>query len=150
MRKGSALIELALSLVVLVMMGAGAFQFGYQFWARDRLQSAVAAAARYASRMEYQGRSAECAQRGFEAARRFAVYGDPGPHTAGASPAVPGLRPSHIAVDVALDAKGVPDTITLSVRGFELEAVFSRYRLNGSPSAVVPFQGGYLAQGCPQ
>jgi Flp pilus assembly protein TadG len=143
------MVELALSLIVLTLLGAGAFQFGYAFWARQQIQSAIASGARFASRLDYQGRSAECLKRAFEPARNFVVYGDPRPSRS-SEPLIPGLHPSHIAVDFARDTQGMPLSVTLSMRGFELDAVFSRYRLNGSPSATLPFQGRYSPKGCPQ
>lgn len=147
MRRGSVMVELALSIIALILLGAGAFQFGYVFWARKELQAAVAAGARFASHLEYAGSSDECAQRGFDPARKYVVYGDPaGPE--GSVPVVPGLQPSHVAVEVIRDGRGMPQYLTISIRDYDLESVFSRYRLNGSPSATVPFQGRYSAKGC--
>jgi len=149
MRKGSVMVELAVSVVALTLLGAGGFQFGYLFWARQQLQSAIAGGARYASRLDYLGRSAQCVQRSYDGARNFVVFGDPKPH-ADAAPLIPGLQPSNVAVDIQADPQGVPQAITLSVRDFQVEAVFSRYRMDGSPSATVPFQGRYAPHGCPQ
>jgi Flp pilus assembly protein TadG len=143
------MVELALSIIALILFGAGAFQFGYVFWARKELQSAVASGARYASHLEYAGSSDECEQRGFDAARRFVVYGNTA-SSEGAVPVLPGLQPSHVAVEVLRDAKGMPQYLTVSIRDYDLESVFSSYRLNGSPSATVPFQGRYAAHGCVQ
>ena len=149
MRKGSVMVELAVSVVALTLLGAGGFQFGYLFWARQQLQSAIASGARYASRLDYLGRTDRCVQRSYDVARNLVVYGDPKPGP-DASPLIPGLRPSHVAVEVHADPQGVPQSITMSVRDFQVDAVFSRYRMHGSPSATVPFQGRYAPHGCPQ
>ncbi len=146
-RKGSVLIELALSMIVLVLLAAGGFQFGHSYSVYADLQRAVRNGARYASREAYPNRTEACLEKAKQRIRNLVVFGEPeaGPKSRSA---IPGLQAAHVAVDYETDPKGVPLTVQVAIRGFSLDSVFSTYRLNGAPSAVARFAGRYAPNGC--
>jgi len=146
-RRGSALIELALSSTVLVGLLVGAFQFGYSYYAYDRLESAVHSGARYASRRPYTVRTKACEEKMLASIRNLVVYGDQAA-AEGSRPALNGLRPEHVEVDYKTDARGVPSEVRVSVRNYGFEAGFSRFELNGKPWAVAPYLGRYAPNEC--
>jgi Flp pilus assembly protein TadG len=147
-RRGSVLLELALSVIVLVLLAAGALQFGYAFYAYGQLQRAVRNGARFASLEPYPTRTPACLERQKERVRRFVVYGDPAPGK-GRNSCVPGLSPERVEVVYHADEKGVPVSVEVAIRGFRLASVFSTYELDGAPAAAAPFTGRYAPNGCP-
>ena len=124
-RAGSALIEFAGSLILLSAMFAGIFQAGYTFFTYSSLVNAVRAGARYASIGPHTD----------TAVRNLVVYGDPAP-AANAKPLAPGLNPAHVELILS------PATATVSLRGFEIDALFSKVKLDGRPSVTFPIAGG--------
>ncbi|MFN0171080.1 MAG: TadE/TadG family type IV pilus assembly protein [Bryobacteraceae bacterium] len=146
-RRGSVLIELALSMIVIVLLTSGGFQFGHAYSVYADLQRAVRNGARYASREEYPNRTAACLDKAKQRIRNLVVYGEPDA-SAKSRPAIPGLQAEHVAVDYQTDPKGVPLMVQVAIRGYSLESVFSTYRLNGTPSAAARFAGRYAPNGC--
>ena len=131
-RAGSALIEFAGSLVLLSAVFAGVFQIGYTFYNYNALVSAVRAGARYASLEQANPAShAEAAQ----AVKNMVVYGDPAP-VGNAKPVAHGLTPSHVEVTLA------PKSASVTLRGFELDTVFAKVKLDGRPAVTFPVTGG--------
>jgi TadE-like protein len=124
LRTGSALIEFAGSLIVVSALFTGIFQFSYGLSTYHALVNAVRAGARYAS---LQPPSPELAQ----SVRNVVVYGEPEPNPS-AKPVAPGLTPDN--VELILD----PRTATVSIRGFELAAMFSKIKLDGRPTVTFP------------
>lgn len=57
-RSGSAILEFALSFVLIFPLLAGSFQFGYSFYVYNRMQTAVEGGARYASLRTYDSETA--------------------------------------------------------------------------------------------
>lgn len=123
-RAGSALIEFAGSLVIISALFTGVFQFSYALSNYQALVDSVRAGARYAS---LQPPSPELA----EAVRNVVVYGDPSPAPS-AKPVVPDLSPEN--VELILE----PGTVTVSVRAFELGAIFSKIKLDHRPTVTFP------------
>lgn len=146
-QRGSALIELALTSTVLVGLLVGAFQFGYSFYAYDRLESAIHSGVRFASRQPYTVRTKSCEQKMLSSIQNLVVYGDPDAE-AGAKPAVSGLEPRHIQVEYKRDGRGVPFEVRVSIRNYTFEAGFSRFELKGKPWAVAPYLGRYAPNEC--
>lgn len=146
--RGSVLLELALSVIVLILMTAGALQFGYAFYSYGRLQRAVRNGARFASLEPYPNRTPACLERQKERVRRFVVCGDPAP-VHGRTGCVPGLSPEQVEVVYHADGKGVPVSVEVAIRGFRLASVFSTYELDGTPAAAASFAGRYAPHGCP-
>jgi Flp pilus assembly protein TadG len=125
---GSALIEFAGSLILLAVMFAGIFEIGYSFYTYGELVSAVRAGARYAA-LRPHGAAADPTVA--KAVRNLVVYGDPAP-TDRSKPLVPGLTTDRVEL---IDR---PDASTVSLRGFELDALFMKVKLDGRPTVTFP------------
>ncbi|HTW67251.1 MAG TPA: TadE family protein [Bryobacteraceae bacterium] len=127
-RRGSALIEFAGSLIVLTATFVGLFEIGYAFFTYGTLVTAVRAGARYsASRQHGAVADPEVAN----AVRNLVVYGDPAP-AANARPLAQGLTPANVEI-----VEG-PDTSTVSLRGFAIDALFTKVNLDGCPTVTFP------------
>lgn len=134
---GSALIEFAASLIVLSGMFTGIFQVGFTFFTYNSLVNAVSSGARYAS-LQTPGSNAidpEFSKR----VRNMVVYGDPFPPD-GAKPVVSGLTTEHVGITLG------PATATVSVRDFQIDALFSKMRLDGRPTVTFPVRGTGIQQ----
>jgi Flp pilus assembly protein TadG len=132
-RTGSALIEFAAALILLSGMFTGIFQVGYTFFTYSTLVNAVRAGARYAS---LQARNSNVDDPEFaKSVVNMVVYGEPRPAT-GAKPVVRGLAPDNVQLVLG------PSTATVSVRGFQIDAIFTKVALVGRPTVTFPFTGG--------
>jgi len=132
-RSGTALIEFAGSLILLSTMFAGIFQASYVFYTYNTLVNAVRSGARYASR---QPAGSSAANPEFvKAVQNLVVYGEPAP-APGAAPIVAGLTPASVEIVLG------PATTTVTVRGFEIDALFSKIKLDGRPTVTFPLTGG--------
>jgi Flp pilus assembly protein TadG len=129
---GSALIEFAASLILLSAVFAGVFQVGYAFFTYGTLVNAVRAGARYSS---LQQRSAVADPNIAKAVRNLVVYGDPAPAER-AKPVVQGLTAGNVEI-----VNG-PDSSTVSLRGFEVDALFAKLKLDGRPTVTFPVTSG--------
>lgn len=134
-QRGNSLIEFAASLVLLAVMFAGIFEIGYSLYAYSTLVTAVRAGARFAA-MQPRGSggdsgAAAIAPSTAKVIRNFVVYGDPAPSTS-AKPVVAGLSPDHV------ELINSPDSSTVSLRGFEIDALFMKFKLDGRPAATFP------------
>jgi Flp pilus assembly protein TadG len=130
---GSALIEFAGSLILLSAVFAGIFQIGYTLFIYQNLVHAIQAGARYASRQDFDATVAnpELAK----SVRNMVVYGEPAP-APGSQAVVAGLTPEQVELTL------VPGAATVSVRGFEIDSLFAKTRLDGRPTVTFPFTGG--------
>jgi hypothetical protein len=128
--RGSALIEFAGSLILLAVMFAGIFEIGYSFYAYGTLETAVRAGARYAA-LQPRGAGAVVAPATANAVRNLVVYGDPAPADR-TKPVVPGLTTEHVELISG------PDASTVSLRGFEVDALFMKVKLDGRPTVTFP------------
>jgi hypothetical protein len=129
---GSALIEFAGSLILLSVMFAGIFELGYSFYAYGELVGAVSAGARYAA---LQPRGAGADPIVATAVRNLVVYGDPAPADR-IKPLVPGLKTDDVEV------VNSPDSSTVSLHGFQLDALFMKVKLDGRPTVTFPMTRG--------
>ncbi len=128
-RAGSALIEFAGSLILLSALFTGIFQVGYTFYTYQRLVNSVRAGARYAS---LRSSPADAADPDFaQAVRNLVVYDDPAP-PAGSKATVSGLTPPNVEVLVGDKAA------TVSIRGYVLDSLFSKVKLDGRPTVTFP------------
>jgi Flp pilus assembly protein TadG len=124
---GSALIEFAMSLILLSALFTGIFQVGYTYYGYQRLVNSVRAGARYASL-----RPGAVTDAGFaEAVRNLVVYSDPVP-AENSKAILAGLTPEN--VDVVVQDK----IATVSIHGFVLDSLFSKVRLDGRPTVTFP------------
>jgi Flp pilus assembly protein TadG len=129
---GSALIEFAVSLILLAAVFVGVFQIGYAFLSYGTLVNAVRAGARYSS---LQQRGAVADPEVAKAVRNMVVYGDPAP-AEHAKPVVQGLTTGNVEI-----VNG-PGTSTVSLRGFEVDALFAKLKLDGRPTVTFPVTSG--------
>jgi Flp pilus assembly protein TadG len=129
---GSALVEFAVSLILLAAVFVGVFQIGYAFLAYGTLVNAVRAGARY-SALQQHGPAADPDLA--KAVRNLVVYGDPAP-ASHAKPVVQGLTTENIEI-----VNG-PGTSTVSLRGFEVDALFTKMKLDGRPTVTFPVGDG--------
>ncbi|MGB6943651.1 MAG: TadE/TadG family type IV pilus assembly protein [Bryobacteraceae bacterium] len=131
-QRGSALIEFAGSLILLSVMFSGIFEIGYSFYTYGELVTAVRAGARYAA---LQPRESAANPAVAKAVRNLVVYGDPAPSDR-AKPLVPGLTTDHV------ELVNGPETSTVSLHGFALDALFMKVNLNGRPTVTFPVTAG--------
>jgi hypothetical protein len=110
----------------------GVFQIGYAFLNYGTLVNAVRAGARYSS---LQPRGAVADPEVAKAVRNLVVYGDPAP-AEHAQPVVQGLTTGNVEI-----VNG-PDTSTVSLRGFEVDALFAKLKLDGRPTVTFPLTSG--------
>ncbi len=132
-RAGTALIEFAAALILLSGMFTGIFQVGYTFFTYGKLVNAVRTGARYASlkAASESGADPEFAK----TVANMVVYGEPRP-AAGAKPVVSGLTPDNVELVLG------PSAASVSVRNFEIDALFTKVKLVGRPTVTFPFTGG--------
>lgn len=128
--RGNSLIEFAVALALLTAMFAGIFEIGYSFYTYAALQNGVRAGARYAA-LQSGADPAELAK----AVRNLVVYGDPAPADR-AKPLVSGLTTDHVEL---IDSPGAR---TVTLRDFELDALFIKFRLDGRPTVTFPITNG--------
>jgi len=131
-RSGAALIEFAASLIVLSVTFAGIFEIGYSFYTYGTLVNSIRAGARYAA-VQPRGASANPAV--IQAVRNLVVYGDPAPAES-EKPVVPGLSTENV------ELVNGPDSSTVSLRDFQVDALFMKVKLNGRPMVTFPVTSG--------
>jgi Flp pilus assembly protein TadG len=134
--RGSVAVEFALSFAALWAIFAGVFQFGYSMYVYNSLTAAVANAALFAARTDFDEPDHLFVAR----LKNFVVYGSP---DGGTQPLAPGLKPDNVNVTWTKDASGYPLAITISITGYSLEVIFSHYAFDGKPRTTVPFLGTY-------
>jgi Flp pilus assembly protein TadG len=135
-RRGNAVIEFALTFGLLWMLLGGCFKLGYSIYLYQSLLNAVAGAARYAARVDFDEPSHTFAT----GVKNMAVYGNP---SGGGTALAPGLTPANISVMWAYDGKGVPQSITVSVTNYSVNAVFQSFTWSGKPRVTVRYAGSY-------
>ena len=121
---GNTLIEFAVSLLLITTTFTGAFQFGYALYSYNRLVNAVREAARYGS--------VNIGPDSAEAVRNMVVYGDPKPDP-GARPLLSGLSPKNVQLITR------EKSVTVAIRDFQIDGLFSKLNLNGRPAVTFPF-----------
>jgi Flp pilus assembly protein TadG len=136
LRGGMAVIEFALAFGLLWMLLSGCFRLGYSIYLYQSLLNAVAGAGRYAARVDFDEPNHTFAG----AVKNMAVYGNP---AGGTAALVPGLTTGNISVTWTTDVKGVPDTITIKVTNYSVNAVFQSFTWSGKPSVTVCYAGSY-------
>ncbi|MGP0071833.1 MAG: TadE/TadG family type IV pilus assembly protein [Bryobacteraceae bacterium] len=132
-QSGNALIEFAGSLMLLTVMFAGIFEIGYSFYTYGTLVTAVRAGARYAALQPRRAGSDPAVVA--NAVRNLVVYGDPAPSDR-TKPLVAGLTTADV------ELINGPDASTVALRGFEVDALFLKFKLDGRPTATFPATTG--------
>lgn len=138
-RAGSVVIEFAIGSAVLLSTFGGVFQFGLAFYRYNALESAVNAGARFASLRPYDSSTATPSAAFQTAVKNVVAYGDP---AGGTTPVVPGLATSNVIVTTAF-RNGVPDTVTVRLTSFQINAFFKTFTLTDKPKVTYAYQGIY-------
>jgi Flp pilus assembly protein TadG len=144
-QRGNAMIEFALSALVLATMFLATFQFGYTFYVYSRLQTAIRNGARYASIRTIRTGSSASITNFKTAVQQMVVYGSP-TATAG-TPVVPGLTTSGITVNVtgssgaAASSSVMPYKVQVYVSNYSLDALFKTYSFSSKPYENFPYVG---------
>jgi Flp pilus assembly protein TadG len=147
-RNGNVFVEFALSATLLVFLFLGTFQFGYTFYLYNALTNAVRSGARYASMAKISNNGNGAVPANYQTAiRNVVVYGSP-TVPVNAIPVVPGLSPSDVGVIVTWDSKFVPQTVTVRVNSFQIDALVRKFSINNKPSLQFPYMGQYCPIGC--
>jgi len=142
-RRGNVMVEFAIGAGVLVFVFAGTFQFGYTFYQYNILKNAVSDGAHYASLRPYDSKTTTPSAGFKTAVRNMVVYGDP---AGGTSPLAPGLTTGNVNLTVYFTnglttLPGVPETMTVSIDGYTIGAVFGTTSLANKPSVTYAYQG---------
>ena len=143
-QRGSALIELALSSTLLVVILMGAVDIGYSIYRYNQAEIAVYQAARYASSRPFSDR---CSVRAVTAVKNMVLYGEPKPAN-GAAPRLSGVGPEDVAVEYQLDSRGVPVNVALSIGRMNVESILGSLTLLDKPTATVPYVGPFAPHSC--
>jgi Flp pilus assembly protein TadG len=143
--RGNAMIEFALSSLVLITMFIFTFQFGYTFYVYSKLQTAIRNGGRYASVRTLRAGSGTSITKYKTAVQQMVVYGSP-TATAGAT-VVPGLTPAGITVNVtnaagtAASSSVQPYKVQVYVSSYSLDALFRTYSFSSKPYENFPYVG---------
>jgi Flp pilus assembly protein TadG len=144
-RRGNAMIEFALSAMVLTYSFTAVFQFGYSMYLYNELVGAVRAGARYASLAMVSNDGSQAVQSAYTTAvQNMVVYGNTSP-AQGDQAVVPGLTTGQVNITPTFPngTAPVPSYMTVSINSYSIDAVFKTYTLTGKPSLKVPFMGKY-------
>jgi Flp pilus assembly protein TadG len=136
-RNGSAVIEFAVGAGVLLTAFGGTFEFGYTLAEYNKLETAVAQGARYASMVPYDSSTATPTAGFLSSVKNMVLYGMP---AAGDSAIVHGLTDANVHLNVVF-ANGVPSSMQVSITGYTINALFGTHTLTGKPQVTYPYQG---------
>lgn len=124
-QSGSVMLEFALSALLLTSVFTGTFQFGYTLYVYNKLETAIIAGTRYASRRDLTSDTTEVPASFSNAVKNMTVYGSPSP---GDSPTAvaPGLTTANVEVQAAFtNGAGVrPNSVTVRIINYQVNAVF--------------------------
>jgi Flp pilus assembly protein TadG len=138
---GNVLIEFAVSWSVLFALTTGVYQFGYSFYVYNQLATAVANAAQLGANMNYDtGNSSAYTT----ALTNMVLYGST---TAGSSPVIPNLSASNVNVAMTM-SNGIPVALTVSITGYTVDAVFTKFTFNGKPRSSYVYRGHIVCASC--
>lgn len=142
-RRGNAVIEFAVGSSFLILLFSGAFQFGYTFYVYENVLSAVRGGARYGSvsvyRLSVPTVDSAPASAFTTQVRNVTVYGNP---EGTGLPVAPGLLSEHVDVDVEF-ANNMPSRVSVSIRDYEVNALFGRWRAQNKPFSTFLYTGRY-------
>lgn len=139
-QRGSALIEFAFALALVVPLMAGGWQFYEAYLRVEEVQQAVIRGVEFGSNLPYDSLT-ETPAAEFERAVENAILQ---PGGAGV-PGVRGLRREMIDVRMQFEA-GRPSELTVSVRGLKLAVPGGGLLLQGKPRASYPYRGYWSAR----
>jgi Flp pilus assembly protein TadG len=141
--RGNAMIEFAISWVVIWLAFAGVYQFGYSFYVYNAIQTAVSDAAQLGAKMNYDTSSPSTFT---NSVTNMVVYGDT-TASQNAKPIVLGLTTDNVSVSVN-PSSAMPTDITVSIKNFQVDALFTKFTFDGKPRATAAYQGHVTCSGC--
>lgn len=139
--RGAAVLEFALSWSLLLAVLTGTYQFGYSFYVYNQMMTNVAAAAELGSKIDYDTANPATYT---TALKNMAVYGNT---SAGTNPLVPGLTTSNVNVNVTMIG-GVPEDLTVTITGYQIDALFTKFTFNGKPRVTAIYMGHVVCSTC--
>ena len=141
-RSGHALVEFALGSTILVTVFAGVFQYGFIFYQYNALENAVINGAHFASQRSYDSLTSIPSNSFQTAVQNMVVYGDPtGTNT---TPIVRNLGTGNVNISVGMLGSGtdlVPISITVSISGYTIDAIFGSFTCTNKPAVTYAYQG---------
>jgi Flp pilus assembly protein TadG len=141
-RDGNVMLEFAIGAGVLVSVFAGTFQFGYTFYQYNLLKNAVMNGASYAAMRNFDSATNSPSTAFSNAVKNVVVYGDP---AGGSNPVIRGLSTSNVNLTPTLFNNATtnqpPVSMTLSISGYTISAVFGSTTLTNKPSVTFPYRG---------
>ena len=141
-RNGNVMLEFAIGVGVLISVFAGTFQYGYTFYQYNLLKNAVMNGASYAAMRNYDSDNNQPSNAFSTAVKNVVVYGDP---AGGTSPVIRGLTTSNVNLTPGLfngaTTNQPPVTMTVSISGYTISAVFGSTTLTNKPSVTYPYRG---------
>jgi len=143
------MVEFALSATLLTSVFTGVFQYGYSMYMYNELVEAVRAGPRYASLANISNSGDGSIPTAFSTAvKNMVVYGTPSPGNS-PTPVVPNLGTGQVSVNVVFDSSPgkVPQTVTVSINSYTIDAIVKTYTITGKPALTMPYFGQYCASG---
>ena len=142
---GNALLEFAIAFFFMWLLFSGVYEFGYSFYVYNRLESAVGDAAQLGAKISY-----DIGDTGNPTAYQtklinMVLYGD---ESAGSATIVPGLTASNVNVSANLDAKGIPNDITIYITGYTISSIFNSFTPTNKPRVTAKFYGSIVCSTC--
>jgi Flp pilus assembly protein TadG len=132
-----AILEFAVSAGVLLAAFSGTFGFGYSLLQYNRLQTAVAQAARYAAIIPYDSATTTPSSQFLTSVQNMVLYGNP---AGGNSPFLSGLTSTNVSLTVTF-TNGTPSSVQVSINEYTINALFASFTLTGKPRVSYPYQG---------
>lgn len=139
--KGSALIEFAFALALLVPLMAGGWQFYEAYLRVEEIQQAAIRGVEYGSVLPYDSTTEAPAPEFERAIENIMLYRNA--EGTGAK-VLPGLRRDMINVTMHFES-GRPASLTVSVSGFKMPIPGGGLLLQGRPQASYPYRGYWAA-----
>jgi Flp pilus assembly protein TadG len=133
------MLEFALASAVLIPVLTSIFQLGYSMYIYNRMEIAIRQAGRYAALRTYDSGTSTPSSGYVTGVRNMAAYANP---NAGTSLLIPSLTPDLVSVTVSW-LNGTPDTVTVSVTSFRIDAAIATITVTGKPSATYKYQGRF-------
>ncbi|HEY2013968.1 MAG TPA: TadE family protein [Bryobacteraceae bacterium] len=136
-RRGNSVLEFALGSGVLLAVFTGTFRFGYTMFQYNRLETAVAQGARYASLVPYDSATTTPSSNFRTAVQNMVLYGSP---AAGTHPVLSDLTASNVSLTVTF-TNNTPSAMTVALTGYTINGLFGTSILAGKPKVTYPYQG---------
>ena len=146
-RRGNAILEFALSSVILIYVFTGVFQFGYSMYLYNELEAGVRAGIRYASLAGISNNADSTIPTAYSTAvQNMVVYGTPSP-VQNQAPVIKGLTTGVVTVGVNFDSGHVPTDVSVKISSYSVDAIFKTFTFANKPVLKMPYFGKYCSNG---